>query len=123
MLVAHDLAYRPDPDETAFRFEPRTAELPFELPGLLNSSLSVFGVDANGTHDVIPSIDDGKVTIQYHIHVVGIYIVTDRPSLRQHIDNRRGQLDRQEQAFSFDPAHNEDDFRKLRSHLKQRKTK
>ncbi len=117
LLVAHDLAYRPDPDENVFRFEPRTAKFEFTLPGWLGSTPRVFAVDADGTHDVPHSVVKGRVTIQDQIDVVGIYIATDLVSVRQQIDLRQTELVRQEQETSFDPANNEHDLRTLKSFL------
>ena len=118
LLVAHDVAYRPDPQENVFRFARRPASLEFPLPAWFDDDCEVFALDADGIHDLKHTIENRKVTIDDEIHVVGIYVVANDRSVRSRITTEHADLIRGEVEQSFDPAHNEEDLLRLKSLLK-----
>ena len=117
LLVALDLAYQPDPQEHVFRFSTRDATHTFELPPWLRGKLDVFRVDGNGLGDVRHTLADGTVTIEDQIDVVGIYVATGDPRLRERLAAERAELIRHEQATRFDPLHDDADLARLRALL------
>jgi hypothetical protein len=122
LLVVHDLAYRPDPQERVFRFEPRRGEFTFRIPEWLQAAreLSLFRVDADGVHDVPSDRQPKHVTIRDQVHVVGLYVLTRAPELRSVLQQRRDTLFAGEQAVGFDPAANPEDLQRLRDLLPRR---
>ena len=117
LLVAHDLAYRADPDDREFKFAPRDARLAFALPQWLEAPLHVFRIDADGTHDVDHAVENRKLVIEDRIAVVSVYVATQDKRLRASLQANMSDLIRQENETGFDPGNHEDDLQQLRSHL------
>jgi hypothetical protein len=116
LMVVHDLQYAPVQRE--FRFQPRNGEFVFKVPAWLQQAPTVFRLDADGTHDVEHQILGPTVTIRDEIFVVGVYVLTNRPSLRQQLDAEHARLVAEEASLGFDPAHAPEDLAELEGWLK-----
>ncbi|MEZ6097658.1 MAG: hypothetical protein R3E01_01675 [Pirellulaceae bacterium] len=115
LMIAHDLTYQPDATSNEFTFVTRAGTFSFRLPHWLQQpSLSVFGVDADGTHDIKYVTTDSDITVTDPVRVVGIYLATIDQSLRARIDGTHRQLLQSEAACTFDPAHNAEHLKTLR---------
>jgi hypothetical protein len=118
LLVAHDVAYQPDPEKNLFRFTPREGTFSFPLPRWIGSDAAVFRVDADGAHDVSAVIEDAHVRITDTVNVVGIYIATIDPNLRAALQQRHTELLAHEASFNFNPGTNAEHLEQLRAALK-----
>jgi len=114
LLFANDLAYVPDAQEKVFRFTPRDGVFAFKLPAYLPKLAEIFRLDANGLHDVTASIDSGRLVIHDTVNVVGIYVASPLPGLREKLQAKHAELIAFERSFVFDPASNDTDFETLR---------
>ncbi|MFM7037138.1 MAG: hypothetical protein ACKO2L_05385 [Planctomycetaceae bacterium] len=121
LLVAHDVAYQPDPEKNLFRFTPREGTFLFPLPRWIGSDAIVFQVDADGVHDVSSTIEDAHVRITDTVNVVGIYIATTDPDLRAALQQRHTELLAREASFNFNPGTSAEDLEQLKAALKKGK--
>ena len=64
-----------------FQFEQREAVISFDRPRWLTGQLSVFEVDADGTHDVTHTNTADRIEIRDQVHVVGVFVATADRSL------------------------------------------
>lgn len=117
LLVAHDVAYVPDPEKREFVFSKRFGEWSFPIPAWINQPAFVFRVDADGVHSVNSRIDDAGINILDEVHVVGIYVATNDPTLESKLVQRHRDLVNKEHGFEFDPANNAVDLEQLKSLL------
>ena len=69
LLVANDLRYGIDAKQNVFTFDQRPANLSFRLAPWIAGSVSVFRVDADGTHDVVYRIEKGQLNVSDDIKV------------------------------------------------------
>ncbi|MFM7055670.1 MAG: hypothetical protein ACKO2P_01980 [Planctomycetota bacterium] len=115
VLVAHDVAYQPDPQTNLFRFTPREGTFTFPLPAWIGTQPTVFRVDADGVHDVSAGVEASHVTVKDTVSVVGIYIATSNPELRATLKQRHAALLAHEDSFDFNPGTRSADLEKLRA--------
>ena len=119
LLVAHDLQYRADTETLEFRFQAREAVVSFARPNWLTGQLSVFKVDADGTHDVSHAVSENEVEIRDQINVVGIYVATTDQSLRKRIESLHQELIQIERDTLMDPGNHAADLTRLKSYLRK----
>ncbi|MFN9156316.1 MAG: hypothetical protein ACK6D5_01000, partial [Planctomyces sp.] len=100
-----------------FRFQKRQGAWNFPRPAWLPSGAELFRVDASGTHDAHGAVGD-QVHIQDEVHVVGIYVATASPGLRQALQARLQTLLAREAELGIDPGSNEQDLEKLKEAAK-----
>jgi hypothetical protein len=114
LLFALDLRYEPDPDAKVFRFgPPRQALWRFPLPAYLEQVVDVFGVNAEGTHDVNWSHYQGGIEILDRAERAVIYVASPKADIRVNIDALHQKLIDAEAALGFDPVRNDADFAAL----------
>jgi hypothetical protein len=118
LLVAHDVAYEPDPQTNVFRFTPREGSFTFPLPDWIGTDSTVFRVDADGVHDVSATMEKGHVRITDTVTVAGIYLATSDPELRTRLKQRHAELLAHEATFSFNPGTDSEDLEQLRAAAK-----
>ena len=111
LLFALDLAYRPDPEEKVFRFDPpRASTFRFPLPAHLRKPIEVFRVDAVGVTPVRHAIIAGGLSIQDQASRVAVYVAAARPGERDRIEARRRAAIALEEATGFDPGRRAEDL-------------
>ena len=118
-MAAHDLRYRAEPTRREFIFSDRSIAVDFGVPLWIQGPLSVFRVDADGTHDVSHTVTKDAISISDTIDVVGIYVATTDEALRSRIDRRHADLIEKENAIPFDPGNNERDRDQLRAYVEE----
>ncbi|MFN9047466.1 MAG: hypothetical protein ACK5YC_05005 [Planctomyces sp.] len=117
IFVVHDVGYGIDEKTNTFRFQKRQGAWNFPRPAWLPSGAELFRVDASGTHDAHGTVGE-QVHIQDEVHVVGIYVATASPGLRQALQARLHTLLAREAELGIDPGSNEQDLEKLKEAAK-----
>ncbi len=118
LLVANDLRYRIDAKQNVFEFDRRSTDVSFQLAPWITGSVSVFRVDADGTHDVVYRIEKGQIHVSDDIHVVGVYVATGDAKLRSELDRSLKEIRDGELALESDPDTNlESDLTSLKQRL------
>jgi len=118
LLFALDLAYRPDPGERVFRFDPpRAASFRFPLPAHLRRPLDVFRMDADGITPVDHTVVEGGLSIRDQASRVAVYVASTRPGERDRIEARRRAAIALEEATGFDPGRRSGDLAVLKELL------
>ena len=118
LLFALDLAYRPDPGERVFRFDPpRAASFRFPLPAHLRKPLDVFRMDADGITPVDHTVVEGGLSIRDQASRVAVYVASTRPGERDRIEARRRAAIALEEATGFDPGRRSGDLAVLKELL------
>lgn len=120
LLVAHDVAYQPDPETNLFRFTPRQGTFTFPLPRWIGPQATVFQIDADGVHDAAATVENDSVIITDTINVVGVYIATNDPHLRPTLQQRHAQLLAHENSFNFNPGTRPEDLEQLRATIRKK---
>ncbi|MFN9047756.1 MAG: hypothetical protein ACK5YC_06500, partial [Planctomyces sp.] len=109
--------YGMDEKTNTFRFQKRQGAWKVPRPAWLPSGAELFRVAASGTHDAHGAVGD-QVHIQDEVHVVGIYVATASPGLRQALQARLQTLLAREAELGIDPGSNEQDLEKLKEAAK-----
>ena len=76
-------------------------------------------MDADGVYDVDWNLKDGVVEISEKTSRVAIYVATPDDALRSRMEEERQQLIAIENAYQFDPARNDEDFKQLEALLEK----
>lgn len=114
LLFALDNDYTPHPDDRVFVFgPPRESVFTFALPVWLRQPAEVFRVDADGVYDAAYDLTPQGIVIRDTTHKVAIYVAAVKPGVRASLAAKRQALAAYEEAFAFDPFHNDADFEVL----------
>jgi hypothetical protein len=114
---ALDLAYVPDLDEKAFKFQPREGTFVFRLPAYLAEPKEVFRIDADGVHEVRHQLRADHLEVSDRIGVAGVYVASTRASAMARMKARHAELMRFENELDFDPVGRESDSASLKQLL------
>ena len=117
LMVANDLRYRADTKKREFVFDKRDVKLAFKLPDWLVEPVSVFRVDADGTHDVTHTIANSSIELNDRVQVASIYVASTDRDVRSRIDSRHATLIALEESTSFDPANRPNDLARLKKYV------
>jgi hypothetical protein len=116
VLFALDLAYRPDPEEKVFAFDPpRDAEIGFSLPSYLHAPVEVVRISAGEVTAVPFDVTPQGVRIKGRFEDVNVFLATRHRGIQKELEDRREALAAFEDALGFDPARNNDDLEQLRA--------
>lgn len=119
LFFANDLTYKPDRITNTFQFNPRQADVAFQLPDYLLHPVEIFRIDSHGIHDVGFTIKSHALHISDRIEVAAIYVAAANPGLRQRLTQKHAELMQIESTQAFDPASKTEDLEILRSLLNQ----
>jgi len=115
LLIVHDVAYRPDPHEKLFKFQPRGGKWSFSLPNWIEPDAVVFALDEGGVRELNLRVHSGRLEIADEVKVVGIYLVANHRAELEKISARFQQLIQTEEATGFDPGGDSQDLKRLQT--------